>query len=107
MTLKASNDNHIYINEKLNKALKKHIEDKKKKKSKTEDKAGATGGSTTGELQFNPPEAAKKEKEGSDGEGGFGGDMSSIMIAPLEQQHIQGGQFTDFLDDSMNLPKDL
>lgn len=50
MTLKASNDNHIYINEKLNKALKKQIEDKKKKRSKNEDikEVSKVGGTTGG-----------------------------------------------------------
>ena len=37
-SLKASNDNHIYINEKLNRALKKATEDKKQKKDKTKKK---------------------------------------------------------------------
>ena len=40
LQLKASNDNHIYINEKLNKALKKQLDkkaDKKKKKKGGED----------------------------------------------------------------------
>jgi len=30
----ASNDNHMYINEKLNKALKKHMDNKAEKKKK-------------------------------------------------------------------------
>ena len=40
VTLKASNDNHIYINEKLNKALQKQIEGKNKKKGKPSEKTG-------------------------------------------------------------------
>lgn len=40
VTLKASNDNHIYINEKLNKALQKQIEGKNKKKGKSSEKTG-------------------------------------------------------------------
>ena len=30
--------------------------------------------------------------------------MSSIMIAPMDQEAIGGGQFTE-MDDSLNLPK--
>lgn len=37
-SLKASNDNHIYINEKLNKALQKRLADKQKERSKKDAK---------------------------------------------------------------------
>ena len=70
VTLRASNDNHVYINEKLNKALQKQIEGKNKKKtgSKTDNsKSGLEG---------------TKDSNG----GGFGGDISSIMIAPMDQE---------------------
>ena len=46
-SLKASNDNHIFINDKLNRALKKHLDKKSKKTKKEELKQTeeATGGS--------------------------------------------------------------
>lgn len=43
VTLRASNDNHVYINEKLNKALQKQIEGKNKKKGLKADNS-KTGG---------------------------------------------------------------
>ena len=38
----------------------------------------------------NPGEAKEKE---------FGGDISSICIAPFEDDQIKGGQFTDFIGE--------
>jgi hypothetical protein len=47
-----------------------------------------------------------EEKKGN--EESFGGDLSSIMIAPMEMDQIKNGQFNDFVeDDSISLPKDI
>ena len=96
-SLKASNDNHIFINEKLNRALKKATDQKRAKKDKKASKKGdmesevyeiqglikedehigATGGSNFEVSAQNPVEEKKSKDE-------FGGDLSSIMIAPME-----------------------
>lgn len=36
-------------------------------------------------------------KEGQ-GEESFGGDISSICIAPMDQDMIKGGEFVDFME---------
>ena len=94
-SLKASNDNHIFINEKLNRALKKYMEkpskDKKSKKSKKDEVIEATE-EATGGSNFNTE--AKEES--------FGGDLSSICIGPMEQDQIGAN---DFMDDSVQLGK--
>jgi len=48
MKLRASNDNHIYINEKLNKALKKYIDQKHKGEKKGGKREAKQGPGTTG-----------------------------------------------------------
>ena len=84
MTLRASNDNHVYINEKLNKALQKQIEGKKKGLKADNSK---TGGQLVDQQISQGVEGTKDSNEG----GGFGGDLSSIMIAPMEPEAIGGG----------------
>ena len=52
MSIKASNDNHIYINEKLNKALTKLMDQKKK---------GKVGGATSKVTNEKPQKEKAKE----------------------------------------------
>lgn len=130
LSLQASIDNHVFINEKLNQAYKslKQKYGKKKRKGAGDgkamvgeielnlqeddsggfndgiDKMEATGGSSTVYQKatpaddvpdFNPDNkigGMVQEKE-------FGGDISSICIAPFEDDQIKGGQFTDFIGE--------
>lgn len=100
-SLKASSDNHIFINEKLNRALKKATDqkakkDKKSKKAKgaeadtdiepvdkKDDNIGATGGSN---FEMSAQQTNEQTNEEKKGEESFGGDISSIMIAPMEME---------------------
>jgi len=69
-----------------------------------EEKMEATGGSSA----YYPKQAVSSEKAsesapatkaGEVKEKEFGGDISSICIAPFEDDQIKGGQFTDFIGD--------
>lgn len=69
------------------------------------EKMEATGGSSA----YYPKQAATSEKAtesapaskatGELKEKEFGGDISSICIAPFEDDQIKGGQFTDFIGE--------
>ena len=66
---------------------------------KDDDNIGATGGSNFEISAQNQLEEKKSQDE-------FGGDLSSIIIAPMEIEQIATGQFNDFVEDeSINLPK--
>lgn len=66
---------------------------------KDDDNIGATGGS-------NFEISAQKQLEEKKSQDEFGGDLSSIIIAPMEIEQIATGQFNDFVEDeSINLPK--
>ena len=68
---------------------------------KKDDNIGATGGSNFEISAQKPLEEKKSQDE-------FGGDISSIMIAPMEMEQIATGQFNDFVEDeSINLPKQI
>ena len=119
LRLRASNENQIYINEKLNKALAKLMGEKKNKKdSKTKKEQvteegpltsrkecqGTTGGSQVSkEEQKTELKSSDQVQEKSDE--GFGGDISSIMITPMEANAIQGNQYDDFMEESVQYNK--
>jgi len=85
-SIKASNDNHIYINEKLNKALAKYMKKsvvgnvKTVGEKKEEQDLGTTGGSLAQKQETDRKIPVE--------DGSFGGDLSSIMIAPMDQEHV-------------------
>ena len=88
----ASKDNHIFINEKLNRALKKQMDKPKKDKKKSKKEEQTEEG--TGGSNFEGVE--KTEVEKTDAQESFGGDLSSICIGPMEQIAD-----ADFMDDSV------
>ena len=65
----------------------------------------ATGGSTMYQKKIQPEGKLENDNDLTSGERqidggkGFGGDISSICIAPFEEDQIKGGQFTDFIGD--------
>ena len=84
--------------------MKKYIDGKKDKKKKKkfideEEEKNSDNPGTTGGSNFEP----KVEPDGK--EESFGGDLSSICIAPLEQDQIQFNDFLADADDSVALPK--
>ena len=63
----------------------------------------ATGGSRSYQKATNIDDDTEFDPElknqGEDKEKEFGGDISSICIAPFEDDQIKGGQFTDFIGE--------
>lgn len=136
LSLQASIDNHVFINEKLNQAYKSlKVKYQKKKRKGSDERHGgkimegeieinigedsgmanehgidksqkmeATGGSSTVYQKATKIEDDTDfQTEGKIGgevqEKEFGGDISSICIAPFEDDQIKGGQFTDFIGE--------
>lgn len=124
MRLKVSNENQIYINEKLNKALTKFISEKKNKKAdkranehdqvesvisgvapltarlaklEEDEILGTTGGS---QLKSETKQVKKTEENEE-----FGGDISSIMINPMEENALQTNPFEDLMEESVAFNK--
>ena len=50
-------------------------------------------------------EEKNKVQEKEENEEEFAGDISSIIIAPMEANELKGDQFQDFMEDSINLNK--
>lgn len=62
----------------------------------------ATGGSTMYQKKIYTEGNDLGNNNGEtpiNGDQGFGGDISSICIAPFEEDQIKGGQFTDFIGE--------
>ena len=49
-----------------------------------------------------------EKKDDEENEEQFGGDISSIIIgAPMDENMLKGGQFEDFMEESINLNKEI